>query len=59
MDRLIALGMASMKVWVLRDNPYRSFYDRNGGTLLTDEMTVQIGKLDLVHVAYGWTDLTP
>lgn len=52
-ESLQSLGMNSIKVWVLRDNPYRAFYERHGGVRL-EEKTVKIAEIDLVEVAYGW-----
>lgn len=55
-ERLITLGMDSMKVWVLRDNPSRAFYERLGGVLV-GEGTHTIGEMQMPQVAYGWTRL--
>lgn len=49
-------GMGSLLVWVLRDNPYRAFYENLGGSRLR-EKKVRIGDLDLPEVAYGWKDV--
>lgn len=54
--RLLDLGLDSMKVWVLRDNPHRVFYERRGGVLV-GQATIRIADLDLVEVAYGWGNL--
>ena len=56
-ESLLALGMKSLKVWVLRDNPYRKFYERHGGVLLAGEETIKIGDMEMIEVAYGWTRL--
>ena len=55
-EQLLALGVNSMKVWVLRDNLYRGFYERHGGVLVGQE-TIRIADLDLIEVAYGWSQL--
>ena len=52
-EQLLALGMSSVKVWVLRDNPYRAFYERHGGVLVGED-TIKIGDTNLIEVAYGW-----
>ena len=57
-ESIVGLGMDSMKVWVLRENPYRAFYERNGGKLLSEEDTIKIGEMEMIEVAYGWTKLT-
>jgi len=46
-------GMTSMLVWVLRDNPYRRFYQAMGGEVVS-ERVISIGKAELPEVAYGW-----
>lgn len=46
-------GMRSMIVWVLRDNPYRRFYEAMGGELVS-ERVISIGEAELPEVAYGW-----
>jgi L-amino acid N-acyltransferase YncA len=56
MAALLARGLESMKVWALKDNPYRSFYERHGGQLV-EEGTTRIAGIDLPEVAYGWPDL--
>jgi GNAT superfamily N-acetyltransferase len=46
-------GMTSMIVWVLRDNPYRRFYEAVGGEVVSERM-ISIGEAELSEVAYGW-----
>jgi GNAT superfamily N-acetyltransferase len=46
-------GMTSMIVWVLRDNPYRRFYETMGGEVVSERM-ISIGETELSEVAYGW-----
>ena len=46
-------GMSSMIVWVLRDNPYRRFYETMEGEVVSQRM-ISIGETDLPEVAYGW-----
>jgi GNAT superfamily N-acetyltransferase len=50
-------GRQSMSLWVLRDNPYRRFYDRIGGLVLADEKRDEFGGVTVTSVAYGWRDL--
>jgi GNAT superfamily N-acetyltransferase len=47
----------SMSLWVLRDNPYRRFYDRAGGIVLATEKQDEIGGSNVTSVAYGWQNL--
>lgn len=54
-ERLWQVGMGSMLVWVLADNPWRPFYDALGGHLLYSKQ-IEIGGVDLTEVAYGWLD---
>jgi hypothetical protein len=42
-----------MIVWVLRDNPYRRFYEAVGGEVVSERM-ISIGEAELPEVAYGW-----
>lgn len=53
---LMAGGRAAMLVWVLADNPARSFYESLGGRLIK-EQEIAIGGAQLLEVAYGWPDL--
>ena len=50
------LGVSSMMLWVLKENPSRGFYEHLGGIYLT-EKTIEIGGKELIEVAYGWQDL--
>jgi len=50
-------GNQSMFLWVLRDNPYRRFYDKVGGELLKEEKQDDFGGATVTSVAYGWRDL--
>lgn len=57
-QHLLAGGMQSALVWVLRENPSRYFYERLGGDLLA-EQPISFAGARLMEVAYGWTDLVP
>ena len=48
----------SLFLWVLRDNPYRRFYDRLGGELLNEERLQTFGNERFATVAYGWRNLS-
>ncbi len=55
--RLVADGLNSMILWVLRDNrKARAFYEAMGG-VLAGEKPIAIGGADLVEVAYAWREL--
>lgn len=56
-ERFRALGLNSMLLWVLADNPARRFYESLGGHLLRSG-DYEIGGVKLQQVAYGWLDLT-
>jgi hypothetical protein len=47
-----------MLVWSLADNPYRPFYEAQGGTLL-DNRPITLGDQTLQETAYVWTSLRP
>ena len=54
--RLVEIGIESMKVWVLTDNPAQAFYERLGGVVV-GQTTIKIAGIDLGEVAYGWKHL--
>ncbi len=55
--RLAADGIASMLVWVLKDNhPACRFYESLGAEPI-GRKTIAIGGVDLVEVSYGWSDI--
>lgn len=51
---LQSLGLKSILVWVLKDNPARRFYEKLGGDYVDDKY---IEGLRLDEVAYGWKDI--
>ena len=53
---LVSHRLDSMKVWVLSDNPYRSFYERHGGCVV-GEKPITIGGKELIETAYGWKNV--
>jgi GNAT superfamily N-acetyltransferase len=53
--RLLQSGASSMLVWVLADNPASRFYQSLGGQQVYQKQ-VEIATVQLVEVAYGWTD---
>jgi GNAT superfamily N-acetyltransferase len=55
-SHLLRGNLTSMLVWVLAENPARSFYATLGGQQVY-EKTETIGGARLVEVAYGWRDL--
>jgi GNAT superfamily N-acetyltransferase len=56
--RLLAAGMSSMLVWVLRDNhSARGFYEHLGGAHVREKPLGWPGS-DAIEVAYGWADTT-
>lgn len=55
-ERLLQIGMSSMLVWVLAENPFRAFYEALGGKYVSEKVIV-IGGATLIEVSYGWKDL--
>lgn len=53
---LLDRGWSSMLVWVLRENPWRRFYEKHGGAVVRRGKIELGGKL-LDEVGYGWRDL--
>ncbi len=51
------MKFSSMKVWVLKDNPSRKFYEAMGGKLLKEVKPDEIGGVRLEEVSYGWAAL--
>jgi hypothetical protein len=49
------LGINSMLVWVLVDNPACQFHAALGGKVV-HEKELTIGGKPLIEVAYGWMD---
>jgi GNAT superfamily N-acetyltransferase len=54
-DGLLAMGIESMLVWVLADNPTRTFYERMGAFHMREKQ-IEIAGVSLKEVAYGWKD---
>lgn len=53
--KLHLLGINSMLVWVLVDNPACQFYAALGGNPV-HEKEIEIGGKPLIEVAYGWIE---
>ena len=53
---IMKIGLRSMLVWVLAENPSRAFYEALGGELV-GEKPVGVGGARLTEVAYGWHDV--
>lgn len=56
-QRLAQLNIHSLLVWVLADNPACRFYEALGGKNLYEKQ-IELGKVMLDEIAYGWTDTT-
>lgn len=52
-------GSSSLFVWVLADNPARSFYEKHGGVLAGEKPWQNNEYFDtkVYEVAYGWLDI--
>jgi GNAT superfamily N-acetyltransferase len=57
-QQFVNIGLWSMAVWALRDNPSRGFYDVLGGERLA-EKHVRVAGENYIEVAYGWRDIRP
>lgn len=53
---LVERGFDAMLLWVLRDNPARSFYEAMGGSYLRSQ-SITIFGAELQEDAFGWTEL--
>lgn len=56
-ERLSQLGLHSMLVWVLADNPACRFYEAIEGRKVYEKQ-IERGGVMLNEVAYGWKDTT-
>ncbi len=54
--KLRNMNLNSMLVWVLKENPYRRFYESLGGQFV-GEKPVKMGQHELIEVSYGWENL--
>lgn len=54
--RLLAQGFSKMLVWVLAENPHRTFYEKMGGVHRYDQ-TITIDGKDLAEAGYVWDDI--
>jgi GNAT superfamily N-acetyltransferase len=54
--RLLAAGMRSLVVWVLKEGPARGFYERLGGKLRGSKI-ITTGGWELDAVSYWWPDI--
>lgn len=55
---LQAKGFSSMLVWVLRENPFRHFYEKLGAAQLEQAREIDYSGKKLSVVCYGWSDLS-
>ncbi|HEY45911.1 MAG: hypothetical protein AMJ88_03785 [Anaerolineae bacterium SM23_ 63] len=55
-QQLVQEGFHSLIIWVLRENPSRSFYEGLGGEKVA-EQEIEIGGVSLPEVGYGWEDI--
>ncbi|MDQ3710854.1 MAG: GNAT family N-acetyltransferase [Acidobacteriota bacterium] len=55
-ERFLQQQTTSMLVWVLADNPFRAFYERLGGEVVSEKQ-IEIGGASLIAVSYGWKNL--
>jgi GNAT superfamily N-acetyltransferase len=53
---LQSIGLSSMLVWVLEQNPYRRFYEKLGGSSVRKRVAKVAGP-PLPDVGYGWKDI--
>lgn len=50
-------GLESMLVWIMRENPYRKFYEKLGGQLLEQSRDIDYSGKKVNVVCYGWNDI--
>ncbi len=54
-NRLMEMGIHSLMVWALHDNPYQRFYQSLGGAIVYTR-TLEIEGFKTLERAYGWWD---
>jgi GNAT superfamily N-acetyltransferase len=57
-SELSRVGMNSVLVWVVSENPSRHFYEALGGEKVATQL-VTIGGQTVEESGYGWQDITP
>lgn len=55
-ERLLETNIKTMIVWVLKDSPYRKFYESLGGKYVGEKM-LEYGSTNYRTIAYGWNDI--
>lgn len=55
--RLLQIGIKTMMVWVLAENPSKRFYESLGGEQIYEKV-ITIDEVELKEVAYGWKDIS-
>jgi len=55
--RLLQIGIKTMMVWVLAENPSKRFYESLGGKHIYEKV-ITIDEVELKEVAYGWKDIS-
>jgi len=56
-SNFIEESVQSLIIWVLSENPARSFYEHLGGTIVGKRM-IRRGDKELQQFAYGWHDIS-
>src|SRR5260370_1579225 len=55
-SRLAQVGMTSMLIWVLTENPARRFYEALGGSAAASQLVI-IGGVSYEETGYGWANI--
>jgi len=55
-EELNKLGISSVMLWTLRENPVRGWYEQLGGKVL-GEKRYDVDDREIVEIAYGWADI--
>lgn len=55
--RLLGIGIKTMMVWVLAENPSKKFYESLGGEQIYEKV-ITIDEAELKEIAYGWKDIS-
>lgn len=54
----LEFGFSNCAMWVLIDNPYRRFCDKNGGKITEIKREKKYSEKKLIEVAYEWKNIS-
>lgn len=55
---LLAKGNSSMLVWIMRENPFKRFYQKLGAQILDQQREIDYSGKKVTVICYGWDDIS-